>query len=123
MDRIFKPPFSMTGAISRDRESCQFPFCLMKNPLLYRAARAGERSECAGLGRYGAARSDSERAEPLACVGRRFSASQIVWNRSTRRAGARGGARAGRPRWLRILTMTGGSSMAAIIFKVPPQLG
>ena len=29
----------MTGAISQDRESCQFLFCLIKNPLLYRAAR------------------------------------------------------------------------------------
>jgi hypothetical protein len=24
MDRIFKPPFSMAGVISQDRESCQF---------------------------------------------------------------------------------------------------
>ena len=38
LDRIFKPPFSMTGAISRDRERCQFLFCLIKNPLLYQAA-------------------------------------------------------------------------------------
>jgi hypothetical protein len=41
MDRIFEPPFSMTGAISQDRESCQFLFWLMKNPLLYRSARPG----------------------------------------------------------------------------------
>ena len=39
MNRIFKPPFSMTGAISQDRERCQFLFCLMKNPPLYRSAR------------------------------------------------------------------------------------
>jgi hypothetical protein len=38
MDRIFKPPFYITGAISRDRERCQFLFCLIKNPLLYQAA-------------------------------------------------------------------------------------
>jgi hypothetical protein len=31
--------------------------------------------------------------------------------------------RVGRPRWLRILTITGGSSIAAMIFKAPPQLG
>jgi hypothetical protein len=31
--------------------------------------------------------------------------------------------RDGRPRWLRILTITGGSSMAAMIFKAPPQFG
>jgi hypothetical protein len=34
MDRIFKPPVSMTGAISQDRESCQFPSWLMKNPFV-----------------------------------------------------------------------------------------
>src|SRR5215471_16830009 len=54
---------------------------------------------------YLAARSNSERAGPWACVGRRFSAPQMVWNRSTRRAGARSGARVGRPRSLRILTI------------------
>src|SRR5215510_1371296 len=78
-----------------------------------------------------AARSNSERAAASACVGRRLSAPQIVWTRSTRRAGERGGARVGRPRWLRILTITGGSSIAALrrgsgqamIFKAPPQLG
>ena len=32
---------------------------------------------------------------------------QIVWNRSTRRAGERDGARVGRLRWLRILTIEG----------------
>src|SRR5215510_12811188 len=84
---------------------------------------AGERSGGARKVPYRVARSESERATPSACVGKRFSASQFVWNRSTRRAGARGGARVGRPRWLRILTITGGSSMAAMIFKAPPQLG
>jgi hypothetical protein len=49
--------------------------------------------------------------------------SQIVWNRSNRCAGERGGARVGRPRWVRILTITGGSSMAEMIFKLPPQFG
>ena len=39
-----------------------------------RCVRAGDR----------AARSNSERATPSAYVGRRFSAPQIVWNRSTR---------------------------------------
>ena len=60
-----------------------------------------------------AARSNSERAAPSARVGNRFSAPQIVWNKSNRCAGERGGARVGRPRWARILTITGGSSMAA----------
>src|SRR5215467_7269617 len=67
------------------------------------------------------ARTQSERAAKD-CVGNRFG-SQVVWNRSNRCAGVRGGARVGRPRWVRILTITGGSSMAAMIFKAPPQLG
>ena len=70
-----------------------------------------------------AARSNSERAAPSARVGNRFSAPQIVWNKSNRCAGERGGARVGRPRWARILTITGGSSMAAMLFKLPPQFG
>ena len=68
-----------------------------------------------------AARLRSARAAAKDCVGNRFG-SQVVWNRSNRCAGARGGARVGRPRWLRILKITGGSSMAAMIFKAPPQL-
>ena len=87
------------------------PFLLDEKPTVVPVGSAGERSGGARKVPYGAARSNSERAAPSACVGRRFSAPQIVWNRSTRRAGARGGARVGRPRWLRILTITGGSSM------------
>src|SRR5215471_21785346 len=62
--------------------------------------RGGGSAEIPGARGAGdrAGRSNSERAAPSACVGRRFSAAQIVWNRSTRRAGAR----VGRPRWLRI---------------------
>src|SRR5262250_2472471 len=37
MYRKFKPPF-FWPAISQPRQSCQFHFCLMKNPLLYRSA-------------------------------------------------------------------------------------
>jgi hypothetical protein len=98
-------------------------FWLMKSPLLYRSASVRERSGSARKVPYGAPGSEIERAAPSACVGGRFSAPQIVWNRSTRRAGARGGARVGRPRCLRILTITGGFSMAAMIFKAPPQFG
>jgi hypothetical protein len=36
MDSIFKPLFSMTGAIALDRESCQFALSLMKIPMLLR---------------------------------------------------------------------------------------
>ena len=39
------------------------------------------------------------------------------------RAGARGGARACRPRCVRIFSMTGASRMAAMIFNWPPQFG
>ena len=48
-----------------------------------------------------------------------FFGFQIVRNKSTRRAAERGGARVGRPRWVSILTMSGGFSIAAIIFKAP----
>src|SRR5215467_4369202 len=74
--------------------------------------RVGGGAEITGARGAGdrAGRSNSERAALSACVGRRFSAPQIVWNRSTRRAGAR----VGTPRWLRILMITGGSSMAAM---------
>ena len=99
------------------------PFLLDKKPTVVPGGSAGERSGGARKVPYGAARSNSERAAPSACVGKRFSGPQIVWNRSTRRAGARGGARVGKPRWLRILMITGGSSMAAMIFKMPPQCG
>ena len=39
------------------------------------------------------------------------------------RAGARGGARVGRPRCVRILLITAGSSMAARRVNVPPHCG
>jgi hypothetical protein len=113
MDRIFKPPFSMTGAISQDRERCQFLFCLIKNPLLYQAARPESGREVREMSLMAPlARTQSERRRRLALAA--VLVAQIVWNRSTRRAGVRGGARVGRPRWLRILTITGGSSMAAL---------
>ena len=49
--------------------------------------------------------------------------SEVQWgiNRSEALAAARGGARAGKPRWVRVLVITGGCSMAAMIIKVPPQ--
>jgi hypothetical protein len=48
---------------------------------------------------------------------------QAIGNRSNERAGDRGGARAGKPRWARIFAMTGGCSMVAMIVKGPPQWG
>ena len=44
---------------------------------------------------------------------------QAAWNRGNAPAGDRGGARAGSLRWVRIPTMTAGSSMAAMIFRRP----
>jgi hypothetical protein len=49
-------------------------------------------------------------------VGLRWQAvlgCQIVWNRSTRRGGARGGARQGKPRWVKILL----SEITSVQFK------
>ena len=86
------------------------PFLLDKKPTVVPVGSAGERSGGA-------------RKVPYGLRWQAIFGSQIVWNRSIRRAGARGGARVGRPRWVRILTITGGSSMAAIIFKAPPQFG
>src|SRR5215468_9669522 len=123
MDRIFKPPFSMTGAISQDRQSCQFLFLLDEKPTVVPVGAAGEGSKCARTGSLWSRSLELRASGFVGLRGKRYSAPQIVWNKSTRRAGERGGARDGRPRWLRILSITGGSSIAAIIFKAPPQLG
>jgi hypothetical protein len=48
---------------------------------------------------------------------------QDAWTNRKGRAGERGGARMGKPRCERILSITGGSSMAAMILKVPPWEG
>jgi hypothetical protein len=48
---------------------------------------------------------------------------QVVARRSKDRAGRRGGARAGKPRWVRIGAITMGSRRAAMILKAPPQFG
>ena len=99
------------------------PFLLDEKPTVVPVGSAGERSGGARKVPYGAARSNSERAAPSACVGKRFSAPQIVWNRSTRCAGARGGARVGRPRWAEDFDnhrriFDGGDDLQA-----PPQFG
>ena len=86
---------------------------LVKIPVLLRMARAMQRSEARDwLAVAALAQTQSER-QRSASVSNRFG-SQAVWNKSNRCAGARGGARVGRPRWLRILTITGGSSIAAL---------
>src|SRR5262245_39423560 len=85
----------MTGAISQPRQSRQFLFLLDEKSAVVPVRLAGEQSGGKRKASYGDARSNSERAARSACVGRRLSAPQIVWNRSTRRAGARGGPRVG----------------------------
>ena len=44
------------------------------------------------------------------------SGDQAAWNRASGRTGKRGGARVGKPRWVRILAITAGSSTAAMSF-------
>src|SRR5262245_40434611 len=92
---------------------CQFPFLLGEKSTVVPVGSAGERSECA---RTGSLWSRSLGVRASGCVGLHWQAVfgfQIVWNKSTRRAAERGGARVGRPRWASILTMTGGSSIGA----------
>src|SRR5262245_48286481 len=79
-------------------EGLSIPFLLDEKSTVVSVGSAAERSGGKRKVCYGDARSNSERAAPSACVGRRLSAPQIGWNRSTRRAGARGGSRVGRPR-------------------------
>jgi hypothetical protein len=47
---------------------------------------------------------------------------QAVWIRAKCRAGDQGGARADQPRCVRILAITVGSTIAAMIVKAPPLL-
>ena len=49
--------------------------------------------------------------------------NQTISKRLNDRAGARGGALVGRHRWARILVITAGSKMAAMIFIVPHSGG
>ena len=104
----------MAGAISQPRQSCQFPFLVDEKPTFVPGGSAGERSGGARKVSCGAARYEFERAAPSACVGK------LLRSVGLDRLDAPGHAAARRwPRWLRILTITGGSSMAAMIFKAP----
>src|SRR5918999_5670270 len=66
----------MTGAISQDWESCQFPFVLDEKPTFVPGGSAGEGSGGKRKVSYGDARSNSEQAAPSACVGKRYSVAQ-----------------------------------------------
>src|SRR5215475_2661916 len=83
----------MAGAISQPRQSCQFMFCLMKNPLFYRSAwpqssrEASERFLMETLGR-----TQSERRCRLALAGgfrllRSFGIDRLDEPRGTWRGG------------------------------------
>jgi hypothetical protein len=90
---------------------------------------AGEKSGGAQEVPYGPfARTQSERRRRLGLAGGVRLLGSFGLD-PTRRAGARGGARIGRASYLRILMITGGSSMlscvegVAMILKVPLQFG
>ena len=57
------------------------------------------------------------------CATALYLEDQAAWNSASNRAGACDGARAGKPRCVSILTITAGSSMAAMIFNSPPHCG
>src|SRR5215510_1226843 len=87
----FLTTFSVAGAISQPRQSCQFLFCLMK--IHYCTGPLGRRA--VGRQTKGFLWRRSVELRASGAVGLRWQAAfapQIVWNRSTRRAGARGGA-------------------------------
>src|SRR5262245_40001747 len=90
MDRNFKPLFYerryIASAPSLSSTAELSKSCGLVGVLDGRVRGGAEIVGARGAGDR-AGRSNSERAAPSACVGRRFSASQIVWNRSTRRAG------------------------------------
>src|SRR5215469_833214 len=116
--RKFKQPFFLTEIYSAVPPSVSIVEELnekSENRGFAPASSGGAVAGSARLARRRAARSNSERAAAKDCVGNRFG-SQVVWNRSNRCAGARGGARVGRPRWVRILTITGGSSLQVPLF-------
>jgi hypothetical protein len=109
----------MAGAISQPRQRCQFPFLVDEKPAFVPGGSAAEQSGGARKISYGVARSNSGREAPSACVGKRFSAVRLSGIDRLDAPAHGAGARVGRPRWLRILTITGGSSMAAMILNHP----
>src|ERR671914_452753 len=122
MDRKFKPPF-FWRRYSAELPSVSSAQELGENRGFASAGCGGAAARKCSIGAPSrrAARTQSERRRWIALA--TGFGSQVVWKRSNRCAGERGGARVGRPRWVRILIITGGSSIAVMIFKAPPQLG
>ena len=111
-NRKFKHPFSLTGAISPNQASRQAHECLMKIAVLLWPIRAMQRSEALDLFPVGAlAQIQTERHRRLALA--TGFGSQAVWNRSSRRAGERGGAR---PRRHRIQKLSARLRTASLSF-------
>src|SRR5262247_2255842 len=103
-------PYRTTG---RDVNSF---FCSMKNAMLYRAVRpesSREASERFLMETLGRSQSEPRRRLALAsgfALFRSFGIDRLDELGS--------GARVGRPRWLRILTITGGSSMPVLTARI-----
>src|SRR5215813_15328617 len=91
----------------------------MKIPMLLRPARAAQRSEAREVCRITPlVRTQSERPGRLA-LATGFRLLRLSGINRIAAQGSVAGRRVGRPRWVRILTITGGSSIAAMIFKLP----
>jgi len=117
MDREFNPPFCQAGRYHNVDERSH-TLVIADNVRCGRIFGAAGQPERATAWRCGG----SGERRPSAAIGAAREAvwnTQAAWNRSSRRAGAR----VGKPRWARIRTITGGSSMAAMIFTAPPQFG
>ena len=114
------------------RRACQSSERLVKFAVLLRSARPESGREAREMFLIEPlARTQSERRRRLALASG-FRLLRLSGIDRLDAPAARGGARVDRPRWLRILTITGGSSMPALeecskgqamIFKAPPQLG
>src|SRR5215510_2595605 len=76
---IFKPPFFWPEQYRRTG-GMSIVFLFDENPDVASAGSGGAAVGGARSVPDRAARSNSERAAPSACVGRRLSAPQIVWN-------------------------------------------
>src|SRR5919106_4397952 len=113
MDRKFKPPFFSGGDIAPNCRACQAHKSWVKIAVLLRLVPAAQLLGSGRLARRRAALLELRARRRWIALVTGFG-SQVVWKRSNRCAGERGGARVGRPRWVRILIITGGSSIAAL---------
>src|ERR671919_305497 len=92
MDRKFKPPFFSGGDIAPNCRACQAHKSWVKIAVLLRLVPAAQLLGSARLARRRAARSNSERAAAMDCVGNRFRLSGRLEKIEPLRRGARRGA-------------------------------